>query len=89
MAFGQCVEVQRGENDDIVTAARKIFQHSNEGKSTFIILIVLPLMCELCIQWLADYSYIPLFELTFCRCFSVVGSHSTIVDITDTICEIF
>ncbi len=30
IAFGRCVEVQKGESDDIVTAARKIFKLSDE-----------------------------------------------------------
>ncbi|XP_064405389.1 cytochrome P450 3A24-like [Halichondria panicea] len=44
MAFGQSVDIQRGESDEIVEAARKIFLLSDERKSTFLVLVILPLM---------------------------------------------
>ena len=44
MAFGQSVDIQRGECDEIVEAARKIFLLSDERKSTFLVLVILPLM---------------------------------------------
>ncbi len=41
MAFGRSVDIQRGESDQIVEAARKIFLLSDERKSTFLVLVIL------------------------------------------------
>ena len=58
MAFGRSVDIQRGESDEIVEAARKIFLLSDERKSTFLVLVILPLMRKFEVICHFLYNYI-------------------------------